>query len=205
MSRLKIGFMARGLNYSGSGVYTIISGLIHELSKNTYQNNVYLFTDPDQSIAPSLVNGNLHIIPIQPRTNSLIGRFVWDHYAVGRACKMFNIDVLYSPAHIKPIFTPCPTVVQVLDMMYHKFPQYWNWMDRLYFKIFVSLLTSRSTRISAISENTKIDVLRYLQIIEQLKDKYISNVSDYCQSWIELIELNKRLLFDRGPRPTRLI
>jgi DNA polymerase II large subunit len=48
-------------------------------------------------------------------------------------------------------------------------------------------------------------VLRYLQIIEQLKDKYISNVSDYCQSWIELIELNKRLLFDRGPRPTRLI
>ncbi len=48
-------------------------------------------------------------------------------------------------------------------------------------------------------------VLRYLEIIEQLRDKYISNVSDYCQSWIELIELNKRLLFDRGPRPTRLI
>ena len=48
-------------------------------------------------------------------------------------------------------------------------------------------------------------VLRYLQIIEQLRDKYISDVSDYCQSWIELIELNKRLLFDRGPRPTRLM
>ncbi len=48
-------------------------------------------------------------------------------------------------------------------------------------------------------------VLRYLQIIEQLKDKYILDVSDYSQSWIDRIELNKRLLFDRGPRRTTLM
>ncbi|UCE13144.1 MAG: hypothetical protein JSV04_13260 [Candidatus Heimdallarchaeota archaeon] len=47
-------------------------------------------------------------------------------------------------------------------------------------------------------------VLRYLQIINQLKDKYNSDISEYCQSWVELIELNKRLLFDKGPRPTKL-
>ncbi|MHA2074642.1 MAG: hypothetical protein ACW97X_08495, partial [Candidatus Hodarchaeales archaeon] len=48
-------------------------------------------------------------------------------------------------------------------------------------------------------------VLRYLQLIEQLKDMYLSDVSDYSQSWIDLIELNKRLLFDRGPRRTTLM
>ncbi len=48
-------------------------------------------------------------------------------------------------------------------------------------------------------------VLRYLQIINQLKDRYNSDISDYCQSWVELIELNKRLLFDKGPRPTTLL
>ncbi|MHA2243375.1 MAG: hypothetical protein ACXADY_00240 [Candidatus Hodarchaeales archaeon] len=47
-------------------------------------------------------------------------------------------------------------------------------------------------------------VLRYLQIINQLRDRYHSEISDYCQSWVELIELNKRLLFDKGPRPTTL-
>ena len=48
-------------------------------------------------------------------------------------------------------------------------------------------------------------VLRYLDIINQLKEKYNSDISEYCQSWIELIELNKHLLFDKGPRPTTLI
>ncbi|MFX0125919.1 MAG: hypothetical protein ACFFAE_20025 [Candidatus Hodarchaeota archaeon] len=47
-------------------------------------------------------------------------------------------------------------------------------------------------------------VLRYFQIINQLKKKYSSNISEYSRSWIELIELNKRLIFDKGPRPTTL-
>lgn len=47
-------------------------------------------------------------------------------------------------------------------------------------------------------------VLRYLQIINQLNNKYNSDISEYCQSWVELIELNKLLLFDKGPRPTTL-
>lgn len=48
-------------------------------------------------------------------------------------------------------------------------------------------------------------VLRYLQIVNQLKERYDSDISEYCRSWVELVELNKRLLFDKGPRPTTLI
>jgi len=50
--------------------------------------------------------------------------------------------------------------------MYHKFPQYWNRFDSLYFQLFVSLLTSRASRISAISENTKRDIMSILNIKE---------------------------------------
>lgn len=166
MSSLKIGIMVRGLNYRGSGVFTIISGLIQELSNNNYQHEVFLFTDPTQSFPYSLDNAKIKIIPIDPGANSSIGKFIWDHFAIGYACRKFNIDVLYSPTHVRPIYSPCPTVVQVLDMMYHKFPQYWNRFDSLYFQIFVSLLTSRATRISAISENTKRDIMSILNIEE---------------------------------------
>ena len=48
-------------------------------------------------------------------------------------------------------------------------------------------------------------VLRYLQIVNQLKSQYYSEISEYCHSWVELVELNKRLLFEKGPRPTTLI
>ncbi|MFX0015638.1 MAG: hypothetical protein ACFFB2_11345 [Promethearchaeota archaeon] len=48
-------------------------------------------------------------------------------------------------------------------------------------------------------------VLRYLQIINQLKDRFNSDISDYCLSWTDLVDLNKRLLFEKGPRPTTLV
>ncbi|MHA1511593.1 MAG: glycosyltransferase family 4 protein [Promethearchaeota archaeon] len=166
MSSVKIGIMSRGLNYRGSGIFTIISGFVQELLKTNYQNEVFLFTDPNQTFPFSSDNERIKIIPVSPGTNSTIGKFIWDHYSIGNACRKYNIDVLYSPSHIRPIYSPCPTVVQVLDMMYHKFPGYWNRFDRLYFQTIVSLLTPRASRISAISENTKRDIISILNIEE---------------------------------------
>jgi glycosyltransferase involved in cell wall biosynthesis len=166
MSGMKIGIMVRGLNYQGSGVFTIISGLIQELSRKNLQHEVFLFTEPTQTFPYSLDNSKMKIIPIYPGANSSIGKFIWDHFSIGYACRKYNIDVLYSPSHVRPIYSPCPTVVQVLDMMYHKFPEYWNRFDSLYFQTFVSLLTPRASRISAISENTKRDIMSILNIEE---------------------------------------
>ncbi|MHA2327759.1 MAG: hypothetical protein ACXACR_04495, partial [Candidatus Hodarchaeales archaeon] len=47
-------------------------------------------------------------------------------------------------------------------------------------------------------------VLRYLQIVQQLRERYLNDISEYGHSWIELIELKKQIQFDRGPRPTKL-
>jgi len=113
-----------------------------------------------------LDNTKTIIISIDPGTNSSIGKFIWDHYAIGYACRKYHIDVLYSPSHVRPIYSPCPTVVKVLDMMYYIFPEYWNRFDSFYFQTFVSLLTSRASRISAISENTKRDIMSVLNIEE---------------------------------------
>jgi len=51
-------------------------------------------------------------------------------------------------------------------MMYHIFPEYWNRFDSYNFQTFVSLLTSRASRISAISENTKRDIMSVHNIEE---------------------------------------
>ncbi len=46
-------------------------------------------------------------------------------------------------------------------------------------------------------------VLRYMQIISQLAEQY-PELSESTKSWIRYIELNKKLLFDIGPKPTTL-
>jgi len=47
-------------------------------------------------------------------------------------------------------------------------------------------------------------VLRYTQIIEQLEENYASSISPYLDSWIKLLEMNKRQAFEIGLRPTTL-
>ncbi|MFW9779132.1 MAG: hypothetical protein ACFFE8_09790 [Candidatus Heimdallarchaeota archaeon] len=48
-------------------------------------------------------------------------------------------------------------------------------------------------------------VVRLLHIIEQLQETYNTEISTYSKAWIRLVNLRKQMLFDRGPRPTRLI
>ncbi len=48
-------------------------------------------------------------------------------------------------------------------------------------------------------------VLRYFQIISQLKDRYENELSDYSRSWFDLVEFNKRLLFDKAPHLQTLL
>ncbi len=47
-------------------------------------------------------------------------------------------------------------------------------------------------------------VLRYTQIITQLEENYASSISQYLDSWIKLLEINKRQVFEIGLRPTTL-
>jgi glycosyltransferase involved in cell wall biosynthesis len=163
---MKFAIMARSLKYQESGIRTLLYGLLQGLIKIKPDHEIFLFIDPKQQVPKFLNNSIFDIVRISPLTDKFLGRFVWDHISIGLICKKLNIDALLAPAHIRPMYAPCPVIVQVLDMMYHKFPQYWPWWDRSYFKIGVSLLTKRASGIIAISENTKNDLQEILSINE---------------------------------------
>lgn len=164
---VKFAIMGRILQYKASGVQTLLRGFLRGLSEISHEHEIVLFVDLHQSLPASLNTRQIQIEPISPKTNFSIGRFFWDHIAVGRACRHLEIDALYAPAHVRPAYAPCPVVVMVPDMMYHRFPEYWDWSDQTYFRIAVSTLTSRATRIVALSQSTKRDILSYLSIPEE--------------------------------------
>jgi glycosyltransferase involved in cell wall biosynthesis len=158
--------MLRLLKYPDSGIQTILLGLLKELDKSCSEHEIFLFLDSTQVLPFDTNQFSYKIVPISPNTDTRIGKIIWDHLSVGFACKKFGIDVLYAPAHIKPAYIPCPVVVQVLDMMYHKFPQYWNWIEQNYFRFAVSNFTSKATKVSALSLSTKQDILYFIRIPE---------------------------------------
>jgi glycosyltransferase involved in cell wall biosynthesis len=156
------------MDYYGSGVHTVLMGLLEGISEIDTNHEFILLSGPNQSFPESLDLRKFQIVSISPSTDTPIGKLFWDHVSVGIACKRLGIDVLYSPAHVRPAYAPGKVVVHVLDMMYHRFPEYWKWTDRAYFKFAVSALTSRATRIAALSESTKRDILSILSLGEDL-------------------------------------
>jgi glycosyltransferase involved in cell wall biosynthesis len=163
---MKFAFMARMLKYRDSGIRTMLLGLLQGLSSIKTDHEIFIITDPTQNSSLNNTKYLFNTLPIFPKTDTFIGKMIWDHLSVGLECKKKGIDVLYAPAHIKPAFIPCPVVVQVLDMMYHKFPHYWNWIEQNYFRFAVSNFTSKATKVSALSLSTKQDILDFVRIPE---------------------------------------
>ena len=164
---MRFAIMSRLLAYQNSGLNTLLEGLFRGIQQIESSHEFLLLFEPGQSI-PKWLQEQFRVVTIQPRTQNPISRFGWDHLAVGKICKKLGVDALYAPAHVKPIYTPCPVVVCVLDMIYHLYPQFWNWSDQTYFRFMVSNFTPRATRIAALSESTKADLLALTNISEDI-------------------------------------
>ncbi|MBN1146709.1 MAG: glycosyltransferase family 4 protein [Anaerolineales bacterium] len=164
---MRFGFMSRILQYEGYGIKTFLAGLLEGIARLECEHELVVFLDPEQEIPDFLPAHCFTIVRIPPRTGSALGKFWWDHIAVGRACKRLGVDALYAPAHVRPFYSPCPAVVTVHDMMYHLFPDDWSWSERVYFRIATSMLTSRAAALSAVSESTRQDILKFMAVPEE--------------------------------------
>jgi glycosyltransferase involved in cell wall biosynthesis len=160
-------FMGRILQYDGFGMNTLLEGILRGILSLKTKHKITLLIEPGQIIP--WIGDHINIIQIPPRPKSYLTKMIWDHISVGRICRSLKIDALYSPAHIKPLYSPIPVVVSVLDMMYHLFPEYWMVIERLYFQWAVKLLTTHASAISILSESTRKDLLNlYPQMSKKL-------------------------------------
>jgi len=165
--KLRIGVMGRILSYHGFGVRTYLAGMLNGMLDAGIEHEVVVFLGADQAPPAQLAGRGLEFQTVSPAPTNALRRMVWDHLRIGVACRRHDIDVLFAPAHIRPLYAPCPVVVTVHDMMYHLFPEDWSRGDRFYFRLGVNLLTRRAAGIAADSRSTAEDVIRILGISEE--------------------------------------
>ena len=165
---MRFAFMGRilGPAYAGYGVQTLLLGLLRAIAACDSGHNLLLIVDSSQQV-PSDLRSAFAAEPLAPRPHRAATRLWWDHVAVGMLCQRLGVDALYCPAHVRPLYAPCPTVVSVPDMMYHRFPEQWEWSDQAYFRLAVSRLTRHATRIAALSEATRYDLLDLLRVPQE--------------------------------------
>lgn len=86
--------------------------------------------------------------------------------AAGRA----RVDLLHSVGTTSPLVTGCPSVVTIHDLIYEHFPATFPSASRLGLKALVGPGARRATRVHAISEFTKRDVMERLRVPEERID-----------------------------------
>ncbi len=76
-------------------------------------------------------------------------------------------DVLFCPAHYIPRFSSVKTVVTIHDVAYFYYPEEFLKKDLYKLKNWTSYALNRSSKVIAVSENTKKDIIKFYETPEQ--------------------------------------
>ncbi len=147
-SRLAVG------QRTGTESYTteLVRALAQHDRRNAY--TLYLNTAPS-ALPPLGPNWRLRRLPT-PR--------LWTHARLGPALRAARPDVAFIPAHVLPLLPPRRSVVTIHDLGYEYYPEAHPRAQRLYLRLSTSWSARAATRIIAISEATRRDLVRFTGI-----------------------------------------
>jgi glycosyltransferase involved in cell wall biosynthesis len=78
-----------------------------------------------------------------------------------------DLDVLFCPGFTAPALTACPTVTTIHDLQHLRHPEYFRWFELPFWRYFVWQSVRTSSRIIAVSESTRSDLLQYYSTPEK--------------------------------------
>ena len=88
-------------------------------------------------------------------------RRLWTHLGLSRELYRHRPDCLFVPAHVLPIYHPCPSVVTVHDLGYLHFPDAHPLGQRLYLDWSTRFSRRNATALLADSEATRRDLIAH--------------------------------------------
>lgn len=163
----KIGIDARffGPQDKGFGRYT--ENLIRNLEKLDKQNKYFVFLRPNRATAYHSQNPNFQKVIVNYRWYGLKEQLFYPF-----KLRKYNLDLMHFTHFNVPFFYHRPFIVTIHDLTLRHFPTFKKSLGRfliyplkyLGYRIIFRRAVRRSTKIIAISEHTKKDILKYYQV-----------------------------------------
>lgn len=85
---------------------------------------------------------------------------------LGSQAKAEGCDILHGLSNELPWSSPIPTVVTIHDVAWRTFPDMYHWTDRQIYDLKYGHSARIATKVIAISESTKRDVMRFYDVPE---------------------------------------
>ena len=172
---MRIGIDVRTLSGRYTGDRTYWRGLLGGLAAIDHENEYFLYSRLPPEGDPPKLGANFHWREVStPRQDAL-----WMLTAFPRALKTDKIDLAHTQYNIPLLGAPCPVVTTVHDVSFRVHPELFLPKDRWILNTLVPRSMQKATRVIAVSESTRRDILRFYK---QISKEHVTVVLEAADS-----------------------
>jgi glycosyltransferase involved in cell wall biosynthesis len=155
---VRIGIDARKLHDFGIGTY--IRNLLQELARMDHETEFVILSHPEDREVVTTLGANFRAVKETAGNYSFA-----EQMKIPLDLHRERVDLFHAPHYVLPPLVRCPSVVTIHDCIHLMFPQYLpNRRSLAYARTSITLAARRSTRVLTVSESSKRDILRYVDI-----------------------------------------
>jgi len=153
---MRIGINALYLIPGGvGGTETYLRNLVAALEARAAGREIVVFTNRETG----LLGARCAVQPVQARIRPW--RIAYEQCLLPVALARHGIDVVLNPGFTMPIAAAIPQVTVFHDLQHMRHPEYFRWFDLPFWRLLLRASARRSTRLIAVSEATRQDLLKY--------------------------------------------
>ncbi|MDB5120234.1 MAG: pglJ 2 [Sphingobacteriales bacterium] len=178
---MRIGFDGKRAtqNFTGLGNYSRY--ILNILSTYCPENTYHLYSQKEP-VKPGLINSRIALV--QPKKKKLnVG---WRSFGIVKDLKKDKIDLFHGLSNEIPFGIKkslIPSIVTIHDLIFLRFPQYYNFIDRKIYGFKFKYACKNANKIIAVSEQTKRDIITFFRIDpEKIKVIYQNCASEFKNS-----------------------
>lgn len=166
---MRIGFDAKRYFHNRTGLGNYSRDTVRILNEAFTGLTLLLFNPKKRNDNyPNTVDGLNKIQEINPGSNiyKRLSSF-WRIGPITKEIKANNLDVFHGLSNELPLGinkTNVKSVVTIHDLIFKRFPGWYNWIDRLIYNYKFKYACQTADKIIAISEQTKADIINYFGI-----------------------------------------
>lgn len=159
---MRIGYDAKRIFHNASGLGNYSRDLVRILASRYLEDSFHLYNPKNakRNLWKALPNTTTH----KPKGIWKWLHSIWRQGPISRQLKKDKIDVYHGLSGELPNGLNIPSVVTVHDLIFYRYPELYNLIDVFIHKRKIRHAVKKATKIVAISEQTKADLVEYTGI-----------------------------------------
>ena len=149
------------LTYRQAGVSRYTEALVRELPNVGPDEQYVVFTGGERPPVSRGFDPGIEWVHSRLPTGKPEARILWEQTVGTTIARRHRLDLIHAPVNVTPLVTGAPRVVTIHDIAFHLYPEQYPGAKQRYLRLMTRLSVQRATRVIAVSEATRQDVIRY--------------------------------------------